>query len=211
MTTKTITKKVNVTDAQKILEQLEARKAELIAARASDETDMAAVSYEAHTGDQKSAAKLETLQERAIKRDVEAKNLDSAIAEAKRRVAAARDAERQAGEARVASELAELAQMMREAGAKCDKALKLLAEGSDELRKIVQAINARGRGNPSASQLQALGSRAILGMIINSPYAKDFQHISPAERKNFATFTEAWASMVERAVNQKLGGDEKVA
>src|SRR5262249_15431982 len=97
----------------------------------------------------------------------------------------------------------------REAGGKCDRALKLLAQGSSELRKIVQATNQRGLGNPSAAQLQALGSRAILGMIINSPYAKDFPHIAPAERKSFATFTEAWAAMIERHVNTKLGGDAK--
>src|SRR5262249_34685405 len=154
------------------LGELQAKREALAASRASDETDMDAVAFAAHTGCEKSRAKLETLRERALRRDVEARNLDSAIAEAARRVAAAKDAEARAEERRIAGELAELAQMMREAGAKCDRALKLLAEGSNELRKIVQATNQRGLGNPSAQQLQSLGSRAILAMIINSPYAK---------------------------------------
>src|SRR5262249_16476161 len=180
MTMAKTTTKVSVTNAQKILHELEAKQAELTASRANDEAAMAAVSYQAHTGNcPKSAAELQTLRERAVRGDVEARNLDSAIEEAKRRVSAAQEAEARAEELRVAEELLELSQMMREAGKKCDAALRMLAEGSSELRKIVQATNQRGLGNPSAAQLQALGSRAILGMIINSPYAKDFPHISP--------------------------------
>jgi len=201
---KTATKLSPREHAEQTLHELEAKQAELAASRENDEAEMASVSYAAHTGDQKAEARLETLRSRAIRRDLEAKNLASAIEEAKRRVTAAKDAEGRAEEQRVAEELLELSQMMREAGKKCDKALKLLAEGSNELRKVVQATNQRGMGNPSAQQLQSLGSRAILGTIINSPYAKDFPHIAPAERKNFATFTEAWASMVERAVSAKL-------
>src|SRR5262249_17338505 len=138
-------------------------------------------------------------------------NIASAIAEAKRRVAAAQEAERRAEEARVAEELLELSQMLREAGAKADKALKMFAEASNDLRKLVQATNQRSLVNPSAQQLQSLGSRAILATIIGGPYAKDFPHISPAERKNFATFTSAWADMIEKSVTHKLGGGEENA
>src|SRR5262249_6982205 len=160
----------------------------------NDEATMAAVSYEAHTGNEKAAAKLETLRDRAIRRDVEARNLDSAITEAKRRVADAQTAEAMAEAAKVAAELAELAQLLREAGAKADKGLAMMIEGSNDLRKVVQAINARGLGSPSAQQLQSLGSRAILGAIVNSPFAKAFEHISPRERQSFASFASQWAT-----------------
>jgi len=199
--------KVSSIDAQKVIDDLEAKKSALALARANDESGMAAIAYEAHTGDQKAEAKLETLRERALRRDLEMRNLESALTEAKRRLVAAQEAERQAEEARVAGELAELAQMMREAGAKCDRALKLLAESSNELRKIVQATNQRGLGNPSAQQLQSLGSRAILAMIINSPYAKDFPHIAPRERQDFSQFTGAWSAMIEKAIAAKLDKD----
>src|SRR5215471_1490476 len=197
--------------AEQTLHALESKQADLTASRAADESEMAAVSYEAHTGDQKAAAKLETLRERALRRDLELKNIASAIAEAKRRVAAAQEAEHQAEEAKLAEELLELSVMMREVGAKADRALKLFAEASDDLRKLVQATNQRGLGNPSAQQLQSLGSRAILATIIGGPYANDFPHISPAERKSFITFTESWALMIEKAVNTKLGGDAESA
>lgn|SRR5262245_31154224 len=204
-------KKVNITDAQKVVDALEARKAELAKASASDETEMAAVAYAAHTGDEKSAAKLETLRDRAIRRDVEARNLDSAIAEAWRRLAVAQDAEARAEEARIAAELVELAQIMRESGVKADRGLKLMIEGANELKRIIQAMQERGLNNPSAAQLQALGSRAIKGAIVDSPFAKDFEHISPRERQSFAAFTSGWASAIERNVSTKLEGGKNAA
>jgi len=64
MTTKTATKKpMSALDAQTIVDQLETKKSELAAAAAADESEMAAVAYAAHTGCQKSEAKLETLRE----------------------------------------------------------------------------------------------------------------------------------------------------
>src|SRR5215471_6414995 len=170
---------------------------------------MASVSYSAHTGDERAAAKLETLRDRAIRRDVDARNLASAIDEAKRRVVAAKAFEAQAEETRIAGELQELAGLMREVGAKADRALKTLIEASVDLKKVIVATNQRGLANPSATQLQALGRRAILGELVGSPFAKEFEHIAPRERQNFAAFTGAWANAIERAANTKLGGDEK--
>src|SRR5262249_25532520 len=199
----------SVQSAQTIVDALEKRRAELAQSAEADSRELAEISFAAHAAnDQKAAARLETIKARVVKREVDMKSIDAAIAEARRRVTSAKDAEARAEEARVAEELLELSTMMREAGKKCDHALKLLAEASSDLRKIVAATNQRGLGNPSAQQLQSLGSRAILGMLINSPYAKDFQHISPAERKNFATFTEAWAVMIEKSISAKL--DKKV-
>src|SRR5262249_15939086 len=146
-----------------------------------------------------------------VKREVDARSIESAITEAKRRVAAAQDAERQAEEARVANELAELEQIMREAGQKADKALKAFITELNNLKKVIVAMQQRGNNTPSAAQLQALGRRALLGQLVDSPLAKEFEHVSPRERQDFAVFTNSWASSVERAINQKLGGDEKVA
>jgi len=204
-------KVTNVEPAQAILDELIAKRESLAASRANDEATMAAVSYEAHTGNEKAAAKLETLRDRAIRRDLEVKNLESAIAEAQRRVAAAQEAEARAEERRVAGELAELATMLGEAGNKCDRALRQLIEGSSDLRKIVGAINQRGCNSPSAMQLQSLGSRAILGELVNTPFAKAFEHIAPRERQNFAAFTSAWANSIERSVSHKLKGSSENA
>jgi len=211
---KTATKKLSVIDAQKIVDDLEAKAAELAASSAADQRELEAISFEAHASeDQKALARLETIKSRVVKREVDARSIDSAITEAKRRVVSAQDAERQAEEARVASELQELAQMMREVGAKCDHALKQFVEASNDLRKIIGATNQRGLGNPSAQQLQSLGERAIRGALVNTPYAKAFEHLAPRERQDFALFTGSWASAIERFASQKLkgGGKENAA
>src|SRR5262249_1793265 len=121
---KNVTKLSELENAAKVLNELEAKQTELVASCANDAAAMADASYEAFTGNEKAAARLEALRERAIRSELEAKNLASAIAEAKRRVIAAQGAEAQAEEARVAGELAELATMLREAGNKCDRALR---------------------------------------------------------------------------------------
>src|SRR5262249_25370311 len=135
---KTTTRKI--ADAEKILHQLEAKAKELAEACKNDDAAMAELAYAGFTGDQKSQARLETIRGRAIKRDIEARNLDSAIAEAKRRVAAAQDAERKAEERKTAEEIVALAQVMRESGAKADKGLRMMVEGSNELREIIAAM-----------------------------------------------------------------------
>src|SRR5215467_8493973 len=104
MTTKT-TKKVNVIDAQKIVDDLEAKAAELAASSAADQRELAEISFAAYAdSDQKALARLETIKSRVVKREVDARSIQSAITEAKRRVVAAQDAEHQEKEARVAEE-----------------------------------------------------------------------------------------------------------
>src|SRR5262249_45377188 len=116
--------------------------------------------------------------------------------------------------ATVPAELVELAGMLREAGAKADRGLKLLVEGSGDLQKIIAAMQERGLGNPNAQQLLSRGSRAILAAIMDSPFSKAFETIAPRERKNFAQFTASWANAIDHAASIKLnkeGGAENAA
>jgi len=194
-----------IENAEKTLHTLEAKAAALAASSKADEAEMADIAFAAYSGDQKAAAKLESIKDRALRRDLESKALASAIAEAKRRVVAAQEAEAMAEAARVAEEIAELAGLMREAGAKAERGLKLMIEGSNDLRKIIVAMQQRGLGNPNAQQLQSLGRRAILGALVDSPFAKEFEHIAPRERQSFASFTSSWASAIERNVGKIKG------
>ena len=73
------TTKLNaVENAQKTLHELEAKRDAVTASRQNDERELEAVAFAAHTGDQKAAAKLETLKERALRRDLELKSVDAA-------------------------------------------------------------------------------------------------------------------------------------
>ena len=203
-TTKTATKKLSAIDAQKIVDQLESKAAELAASCAADERELASISFEAHASeDQKALARLETIKARAVKRELDARSLDAAIAEAKRRVVDAQNAEARAEAAKVAEEVAEIAGSIREEGAKADKALAQFIAAANNVKKCIVGLQQRGLGSPNSAQLQALGRRAILGALVDSPFAKEFEHVAPRERQNFAQFTSSWAAAIENAVGAK--------
>jgi hypothetical protein len=74
-----ITEKLSpIENAQKTLNELEAKRGAVAASGQNDERELEAVAFAAHTGDQKAAAKLETLKERALRRDLELKSVDAA-------------------------------------------------------------------------------------------------------------------------------------
>src|SRR5262249_37183811 len=206
-------KKVSSIDAQKVIDDLEAKKAELAAARANDEAGMEAAAYAAHTGDHKAQAKLETLRERALRRDLELKNLESAIAEAWRRLAEAQDAEAKAEQRRVALEVRGLIGSLRDAGKVADEALQTFADASNAMAEIIKRMNTLGYSHPSAMQLQSLGERAVRGTLVNTAFARAFETIAPRERQNFAEFSARWCESLEREIAQRLGEvkEKKVA
>ena len=167
--------------AEKVLHELEAKQADLTASRASDESEMASVSYEAHTGNEKAAAKLETLRERALRRDLELKNIASAVQVAKEKVALAQAEEAKAEQKRVALEVRGLLRSLRDAGKTCDEALETFAASSNVMKDIIQKMNALGFHHPSSTQYMSLGERAVRGMLVNSPFARGFESIAPRE------------------------------
>jgi hypothetical protein len=199
--------------AQKVLADLVAKRDATAQARAADESTMAELAFEAHTGDQRAEAKLETLKERALRKDLELRSIDSAIQIAKEKVALAQAEAARAAERAVAAELKELAKHMRASAKKCDAALAMLTEGAKEIRDAIARTNARGLGNPSATQLQSLGERAVLTALLEMPWARAFQHIAPRDRQTFVGFATQWAFAIERAVDAKLklGGGEQAA
>jgi hypothetical protein len=214
MATKTTTKLSDLENATQTLYHLETKATELAATRASDERELEAISFEAHgSGDQKALARLETIKARAVKRELDAKSLDAAIAEAKRRVVDAQNAEAMAEAARVADEVAGIAEIIREEGKKADKALAQFTAAANNVKKCIMGLQQRGLGSPNSAQLQALGRRAILGALVDSPFAKEFEHVAPRQQ-NFAQFTSSWATAIENAVGAKTkkeAADERAA
>jgi hypothetical protein len=205
MATKTTTKLSALEHAEQTLHALESKQADLTASRASDESEMASVSYEAHTGNEKAAAKLETLRERALRRDLELKNIASAIQVAKEKVALAQAEEAKANEMRIAMEVRGLLKSLRDAGAVCDEALATFAASSNVMKDIIQKMNALGFHHPSSTQFMSLGERAVRGMIVNTPFQRGFESIALRERKNFNEFVGQWCVSLEREIAQRLG------
>src|SRR5262249_34843758 len=75
----------------------------------------------------------------------------------------------------------------------------------DAMGEIVAKINALGFNHPSAQHLQSLGERAIRSMLVQSIFARSFEHIAPRERQNFNEFVGRWAESLEREIAARLG------
>jgi hypothetical protein len=191
--------------AEGVLADLIAKRDSVAQARAADEAAMADVAFAAHTGDQKSEAKLETLKERVLRKDLELRSIDSAVQVAKEKVALAQADEAAADQRRVALEVRGLLNSLRDAGTVCDEALATFAASSNVMKGIIQKINALGFAHPSGTQFMSLGERAVRGMLVNTPFARGFESIAPRERQNFNDFTGRWIESLEREISARLG------
>jgi hypothetical protein len=215
MAKKITTNETPVEAAERVLGELQAQHDKVTKARESDDRELGAVSYSAlAAGDKDAVQRLEAVKERSLRRDLELKAIQSAIAQAQQHLAEAKANEAAADQRRVALELRELATVMRASAKKCDAGLAMLTEGAKEMRDAIAKTNARGLGNPSATQLQSLGERAVLTALLEMPWARAFQHLAPAQRQTFVGFATQWAFAIERAVDAKLkqlGGGEKAA
>jgi hypothetical protein len=200
-----------VENAQKTLHELETKRDAVTASSQNDEAEMGAIAYLAHTGDEKASAKLETLRDRAIRRDLELKSVDAAIAVAKQNVEVAKAAEAAADQRRVALEIQRLAKELREAGKLADEGLAMFLDATNAMHHIVTRFSALGLGNPSAVQFVSLGERAIRTVLMETVFRRAFEHLGRAERKSFASFTAEWAAMLDKATSAKLEQTKEVA
>src|SRR5262249_25318878 len=154
--------------------------------------DMASVSYAAHTGDQKAEAKLETLRDRAIRRDLEAQNLDSAIAEAKRRVAAAQADEAAAEQKQNAAQARVVVERIDELYASADVHFKQAMDALEAAEARIEEVHRLGFPYPTAVQLRANIIFALETFLVRLPkYMWDelshggLRYPSPAQRRTF--------------------------
>jgi len=113
------------------------------------------------------------------------------------------DAEAEAEASKVADEVTQVAGIMREQGAVADKALRQFIKASNCIRECIMELQQRGVNSPNGAQMLALGARAIKRAFVESPFAKEFEHVSSAQAPHsFARFTSSWASAIERNVGK---------
>src|SRR5262249_31022719 len=210
MTTKTA-KKANVTDAQKIVDELESKKRDLAAARANDEATMASVSYEAHTGDQSAAAKLETLRERALRRDLELQNIESAIAEAKRHVAAAQEAEALAERKRCAAEARVVIDRIDSLFASADTHFKQAFDALNAADGRIEELHRLGFDFPTAGQLRAniiyafeTAMMALPKYLWSELSRSGLRFLAPGHRRTFSQFWSQMSASLGREIATRL-------
>lgn len=190
--------------AEKTLADLEKKREKATAMRTRDDDELARIAFHAHTGDKDAGEKLTGIRERSVRREVDIKSLDAAIAVAKQNVEAAKADERAEAELVALTELRGLANILREAGRQADDALAVLNEAVSIMDDTVTSINRLGVSHPSHAQLMSLGERALKSALVGHPWARGFEHVRPTERRNFAGFLNEWARALEQNINSKL-------
>src|SRR5262245_31617681 len=204
--------------AERTLAELQAKREALAAARASDEADTGAIAYAANTGDERAAAKLETLQARAIKHDVEARNLDSAIAEARRRVAAAQEAEAAAETKQSAEQARVVVERIDELFASADIHFKQAMDALEAAEARIEEVHRLGFTYPTAVQLRANIIFALQTCMVRLPkYMWDelarggLRYPSPAQRRTFSQFWSQMSASLGREIASRLGEKQDAA
>ena len=210
--TKTATKLNAVEHAQKIVDELKAKRDATIAATRADETEMAGIAYEAHTGDQKAAAKLETLRERALRRNDELSSIDSAIAVAERKLTAAKADEVAAEQKRIAAEARLIIDRVDSLFASADKHLALALDALKAADGRIEELHARGFAFPTAIQVRTSALFALQTYLMALPkyWWNELSHgglrfLAPHERRSFQHFWSQMAGSIGREIAQRFG------
>jgi hypothetical protein len=133
------------------------------------------------------------------------------LTSARRKREAASAAKIKAADRAKAIELRRVLAKFTEAGKGCDAALELLISNSAAMRDTITMMNRLGCSHPSHAQLDSLGAIALRTTLTQTAWARYFERVSPVERKTFAALVKAWATTVERNVEQRLGDDEPEA
>src|SRR5262249_30765029 len=143
--------KVSADDAQKIVDQLESKAAELAETRASDERELASISFAAHASeDQKALARLETIKARAIRHESDLRSIDAAIAEAKRNVESAKADEAAAEQKRCAAEARVIVDRIDSLFASADTHFKQAMDALAAADKRIEELHLLGFQYPTA-------------------------------------------------------------
>jgi chromosome segregation ATPase len=200
-----------INDAEKVLSELQSKRARLIARGVEIGDQRAAIAYDAHaTGDTKAEKRLAELHREAAEYESQLAGLDSAIKTAGEKLAQARQAEVARADREAAAALRRELDRFREYGRQLDAALATVATSGQALHESLGKIHSLGSAFPTGQQLHSLGARALLTAIAATPWRREFETIAPRERRSFSDLIETWAATIESRLGEKTD-EEKAA
>jgi hypothetical protein len=198
-----------INDAEKVLSDLQATHARLIARGFEIGDERANIAYQAHTGNNAKAEKrLAELHREAAEHSSALAGLDAAI-----KTATAKLAKAQQDEAHSADRAA--AKRLRTVCAEFSAAAELADARAMEFIAACQALEEAGAAMsahnlpPSGQQRISFFSRAVFTFLLNLPAAwrrqGDFPVLMHNERRTFSGPAKEWAAGAERIIDAKLG------
>jgi len=205
--------KSTLENAQKILNDLEAKKSELSASRASDERELETISFAAHASeDQKALARLEALKQRAANREADMKSLDIALAVAKRNVETAKANEAAAEQKRLAGEARVIVDRIDSLFASADTHFKQAIDALRAADARIEELHRLGFAFPIALQIRANVIYALRTCLMPLPKylwnelaQGGVRFPAPGERRTFSQFWAQMSASLGREIAARLG------
>jgi len=203
-------KKLSAIDAQKLVDQLAAKAAELATQASSDQREIESIALAAHTGCEKSRAKLETIRE--LRRAMDLTGIDAAIKEARRNVESAEAAEAAAAQKRIAAEARLIIDRIDSLFASADKHLTLALDALKAADGRIEELHRLGFAFPTAIQVRTNALFALQTYLMALPKywwnelsAGGVRFQAPHERRSFQQFWAQMSASLGREIAQRLG------
>jgi hypothetical protein len=199
-----------VQKAERVVDDLEAKRAKCIQQGTDLQDERANVALAAHTGGKAERARLHDINGALSVQASELASIDAAIGAAGENLAAARAAEARAVDRKNALELRAALKEFISCGESLDEVAAALAEEGLALREALNRMHILGSPFPSHEQVNVLGTDAILTALAATPWRREFRTLSPRERRTFGALVREWASRIERTnIKPRLGEDEQ--
>src|SRR5262249_39423630 len=206
------TTKLSSIDAQKIVDDLEVRRADSAAQAAADQREMESIALAAHTGDQRAAAKLETIRERELRRQLDLTGIDAALTAAKRNVESAKANEAAAGPKRGAGEARVIVDRIDSLFASADTHFKQAFDALKAADDRIEQLHRLGFPHPTAIQFRANAIYALETSLMSLPKylwaelaRNSVRFLAPNQRRSFSQFWAAMSATLGREIATRLG------
>ena len=213
-TTKVKTGETPIQTAERVLADLRQKSDRVAALREKDDRELGAVSYRAlAAGDSEAGTKLESIKERALKRDLELKSIASAIVIAQQKLEEAKAAEAAEAERVAATELVKRADRLVALAQTVDDANRVRVEGlrniADELTEMRSLAAGAGVFVPSHDQFAALGSRAERTAEMLTPFSRELvEYLEPNARRDHISYISQWRDAIVKSAAAFVGTDK---
>jgi hypothetical protein len=195
----------SVADAERVLAELDVKRAACIQRGTDLADERASVALAAHTGDAAARKKLDALNRESAEHASELRSIDEALKAAALKLQAARQHAASEADKANARQVRKVIAELVEHGAVVDDALHDLVEAGDRLKECFDRLLRLGVTSPRYEQLATLGNICAVSALGRSIWKRYHQALAPNQRMTFADLTKTWAVTIERDVRARLG------
>jgi hypothetical protein len=205
------TTKTQVENAQSIVDRLETTRRQFVERGAELAEERRKISFLAHTGDQPARKKLDRIIADLVTNGNELASVDEAIIEANARLNVAMVHASLAADREQALDLREALFDFCDAGEKIDQAFAAISEATRDLTAAHGRMYALGSRTPTHDQVRVFGLLALQTALMQTPWAKEFPHLAPNQRRSFKTLVDGWHDQIAPGLAARIGEEKEEA